>query len=49
MNFVEIMATVLSTEAFALNEAAKRLEEDQVNALHQLFLEASCRKKFSII
>lgn len=37
MNFVEIMAGVLSTEAFALNEAAKRLEEEQVEALEGLF------------
>ena len=44
MNFVEIMATVLSTEAFALNEAAKRLEEDQVNALHQLFLDITAER-----
>lgn len=37
MEFVEIMANVLSTEAHALNEAAKRLESVVTNELATLF------------
>lgn len=37
MNYVEILANVLSTEAQALNEAAKRLNENTVNSLAELF------------
>lgn len=37
MNYVEILANVLSTEAHALNEAAKRLDEKTVNSLAVLF------------
>lgn len=37
MEIVELMANVLSTEAFALNEAAKRLEKAQADSLAELF------------
>lgn len=37
MEFVDIMANVLSTEAYALNEAAKRLDQAGANGLAQLF------------
>jgi arabinose-5-phosphate isomerase len=37
MEIVELMASVLSTEAFALNEAAKRLDKAQADALAELF------------
>lgn len=36
MNYVEILASVLSTEAYALNEAAKRLEEEAADKLAEL-------------
>lgn len=41
MEFVEIMANVLSTEAHALNEAAKRLESTVTNELAKLFQDLS--------
>lgn len=44
MNYVEILANVLSTEAFALNEAAKRLEESTVNSLATLFRDLKSRE-----
>ena len=39
MEFVELMANVLSTEAFALNEAAKRLDSDTTQKLADVFHE----------